>query len=605
MHINLIRRLKPLLDRALRSKAIQVRLQTYVVAVPFWLLVSFLISFGPSLQSAVMGAISHDADTIFDATVKHGCACMAPNLASWISTSLYWPYPLIAAIITLISIGAKSQGTFALRVSISSAICLLISDIVSNFFQHSATPSLSENIIGNISGGFLIGAIALVCVELIGNATINTHLKPIKNTLILSISAIVIGLTTSVICYYVMAFITIPLPKPVNLVAQEPLNFAYVTSKNEMVDYYIPSTYDGDDPKEPFVLTPHNISFSSISLKLIDKSAIAWSKDANGVEYDLKIYAVEMCEGEIPKNLSSPIMIINNINNATINLDGNTDKIRFEAAEKISISTKIENGTASTFYKNKDNEKMGITQFINSSDKILLYPHGKFRSIISLYLFDDEKNLVKPSKSTYSIKYNNASATHTFSFDRRIPPSKPCQEIHVGNINDFDNSTTIVGSPEISLVADFVPKNADIVSLLSDEQNVQLNTSAAFIYLDGTMKSDLQYANSGRLSLFQARGNVAGIDVGGQQISANSNDIVNIVGHLIARYNENGALVISSKGAYAWKNQERLNHTKWESLQNEYKIAFLTAMLTGIGFLIRWLFISARPMISRPLYRSI
>ncbi|MFT4076430.1 MAG: hypothetical protein QM647_12970 [Asticcacaulis sp.] len=589
--------------RAARSQAIQIRLQTHPVAVPFWLLLSFLISFGAPLQSAVMGAISHDADTIFDATVKHGCACIAPNLASWISTSLYWPYPLIAALITLISIGAKSQGAFALRVTISSAVFLLISDIVSNIFQHSVAFSLSENIIGNVSGGFLLGAISLVCVELINMIMNNSQLRPIKNTFIISLISILIGLSTSATCYYVMAFITIPLPKSVDLVAREPLNFAYITSKNEMADYYIPSTYDDDDPKEQFVLTPRNINFSSISLKSNDKSAVAWSKDAGDVEYDLKIYAAEMCEGDIPNNFKHPIMSVNNINNAAIYLDNKTDKIRFEAANNISALENIKSGTSSTLYSNKSNEKIGITQFINSSDKISLYPHGKFRTIVSLYLFDDEENMVKPSKSTYSIKYNNASTSHTFAFDRSKLPGKPCQEIQVSKISDLDNGTTKVGSPEVSLIADFVPKNTDIMSLLSDEQRVQLNTSAAFIYLDGTIKSELQYAKSGRLSLFQARGNVVRMDVGGQQIPVSPDEIVNIVGHLVAKYNESGALVISSKGAYAWKNQERLNHTKWETLQNEYKLAILTAILTGIGFLTRWLFVSVKPMIGKPLCR--
>jgi hypothetical protein len=92
--------------------------------------------------------------------------------------------------------------------------------------------------------------------------------------------------------------------------------------------------------------------------------------------------------------------------------------------------------------------------------------------------------------------------------------------------------------------------------------------------------------NTKRLDLFSINGNVKDLVFANDDVSIGPDDDVVIIGEVVISRIKNDGLRVQGNSTKVWKNNRRLNLTRWERLSEGWKLALVTALLSMLGAII-------------------
>jgi energy-coupling factor transporter transmembrane protein EcfT len=481
------------------------------------------------------------------------------------------------------------------RTAIVTFVTITLFDIGLAAWSGAVTPKLvAESLVANSLGGIILAAILIVIYSLADflyeHAPTGQLGKAIMSILVL----IVAGLFVSALTYYVADLFYNPLPVKFEGYFSSPTSGWYGAKLKEN---------SGKNGEHSFSLIPNKELGAEMNWVSVAPINIKTSDATSDQQYKISIeHFTGACGPEEVKklNLASSAPVADGIAQASMSFDSGAggfstvnDALQMQEF-KINIDTNGDTSTGALFSLAQDpkNKNVQITQAVDKKTQVFVSgsnPAQKFLLVSSLRSTSDKRVM---SSRTLTVKLDN----HYYQFiykphePHKSSGKETCARIAENNITAPKRvGSTITRNIEADdeVVALIKIENIYADSHLGQRQfNYEVNSAGGWITWEGLRSDQLRNQDLGDLRFINMRGNLTDITADGAQVVAKPTNAVSVSGNLNAAFDPEGKIRVSGNARGLWKDNARLNLTKWEKLGWEPKIFILG--VAGSFLLLLW-----------------
>lgn len=551
--------------------------------------VTILTTVGPNLQYYSFSALSKDAPNIYSSAYQDGYV-QWPSLWNWYFVTSNWIFVSIGIICTLYCLKRTRIIDVSISLWICISTCLTILDLA--LWTISANHSvdfLLECVISNVIGG---GAAASILFASLGfttslkNNNINSNLALLNSLIICSISTL-----CSISLYYVFFFFYQPLSVDLDLVYRSPLaGYATVSDKPFKSD----STEADRADFKKFSWLPAEGLAGSISTSGSSKDLrLHWTPTTGRRSFELSIAIFLDCVIPDPAKLRRIARLTSLDANKSLSIQFDPKGADLETESLTLVGLPMKNKEISMFWLS-DGPKLNtfrLTDFASKSRAVWAEANGPLNIAVTAPLLDLAAKTKKVSPRTLTIV--NGTERRTIRF---IPKARIMAK-HIGTCTSIPNLRTVLRDKhDLS----YEVEGIGVTVLLSlkeiDGQNIEISREKAGIKIEGIdgwlslkdiEKEDLSDVSIGSTSTLGLYGSVSELMLDGSSYPVRPIDNIVAIGDFDGRFINSGQVRFSGRAVQVWKNQRRVNLTRWERTSTEYQLALVGALITVVFAFIR------------------
>lgn len=567
----------------------------FKLVLPISLCLTFIVSIGPAVQSYGFSLLNSDAPSIYG-SAYHDTLIEFPALSTWIGVAFDWQYALMAVAIAICIFHSKTPRLLMWRSALATFFIITASDIFQAVWKGTLSGKLiTESTVANLLGGIILGAILIVIYSLADFLYRHVPSGIIGKAVCSVLVVIIGGLFVSSLTYYIADLFYNPLPVKFEGSFSSPSSGWYGLEN--------PAVVSDKKSARPFSLIPANELSGEMSWVSASPMNINISDAQNDEQYKVSIQNLTANCGpeEIKKHsLAKPFRIADGIAKARISFDAGsggfstvsdsvkTQQFRFVAGTgPDKTATIVFNLTQDPKTKN-----LQATQAVDKKTSVFVSSSSSTQKFLIISDLHSESNKTPLSARTLTLKLNDHFYQFIYrpnSFDK-AKGNEGCASVSDHNVTPpktVGSTTTQVIDVKDEAVALLTIEKTYADSHLGERQlKYEVSDASGWITWGDLSSEQLQNQPLGVLSFIAMHGNLADITADGGPVAAKSTSSVSVSGKLNAAFDTEGRIHVIGQAKGLWKNDVRLNLTKWEKLGWEPKIFILT--FAGSFLLLLW-----------------
>lgn len=508
-------------------------------------------------------------------------------------TAAYWQFFAMASIIIFAALRDATPRAILWRITFISFIVLSIFDIAFSLYWNNFTiKSFSENLVGNFVGSLIIANLVVVIIYLADFLFMHIPANPLAKSFVAGSAVILSGFVFLVFMYYLADLFYNPLSVRFEAHLASPLNGGFVfkgrgnrsVNKNDVGlnmsnQSLVPDKAIRSHASWQSAEGRQEIAFRGLSPNTRNKVAITFLSGLCTSEKIKKMHPVE------------PSIKFNDIDRGNIFFDDGVSMLDIFTPEfagaKFSIS--IKDVTGFWFGQDSSSKETYLTQFLNKGDSVKLVTSDRGNSfLLSAPLIE-----VKAGKAIYTTRTLTAKLGAS-AYVVRFLPSKTIRSDNVGDckivstagMEKSENaaSLSVNGISAVSNVLVTITQDEDPQTMSSEETEFLVSGGGGWFKLDSIKANEFEGHHVGTLEVVQAKGNISELALDGQAMPVRPLSTYTAIGEFTADYGAGGALMISGLAKSLWKDNGRLNMTKWEKLAWEPMLLILGLLGSAIAW---------------------
>ena len=552
---------------------------------------SLLVSTGPNIQHYLLSLIYSDAPSIYGSAYQDSLNRF-PHLSDWLRASLYWPFILMSAIIAATAIFFPTARKLFLFSSLVSFFTLTTNDLlVAVITDRFSTGYVFENIIANAAGGILIGFTIIVIVSLANLCFVHASGPIIWRHLIAALTAILVGISLNTVVYYIADFFYRPLSVKLDVVFDHPF-YGHVGPAPTDTDTKASKIETRGGSKTPFTLFPSEINDATIhwtGRTYEEGELVGWTSTSKDT-FDISVEFFADCAPNSPdlsKSIKENEKKFTNIRTFGISLDVGLNRISTLGLPAISGRLATHFDTPLMFWLDRDenNKNLKTTQFVGKDAKLSIWNHTNDLAIfVSAPLATASKDGVIGTARTLTLSIDNTN------YSTRSTPSAGarssalnCRSLPLKGWPAKQGTAVPEKISQLSTLIRIVRRISPESIYGADDNELTVAGGNGWVAVTQPVEQMSESHTRGAADFLSFRGSVASLDVDDKSIAPRSIDHYIAFGEFIGQFERSGQLRFSGVAKALWKEQARINPTKWERLSWEQRIYILGIAVSILG----------------------
>jgi hypothetical protein len=555
-------------------------------------MMSFIISVGPDVQRSVFSTISNDAPDLYSSAYQDSINRF-PNLSIWLLHSANWVFPVVGALIILLSFRTTKLKQMVVAVGLWTAVLLTLTDLAATL--GSAKFELTDqitNVTANLVGGGVIAV--LFGGAMVGFRLLIAQLGEISRGSGIATAAIFLvayGAVASCAAYFGLREVYEPLPAKFSVTILTPTAGFYLA-----------------DPKPPppfkgIVRRGHLFSFLPTGkapwTAMVDSSRGAfladWRRAQQARSYDVSMRLVGDC---FPQDLNQipagpPLIFQRDVRSLSVALDAGA--ARAEVARDTVLSGIFTHESPTYFWLTQDQKDhtFKIDQFAQTKDRIILSSWDGLKFLIGMPLIGKKGENFQTVTRTLNITLDGVvwpiklQPTPSWSSKAKLK----CRAIKLNapfgsSIDNAIPSDLLYGSLLVSLT----PSSIQNVLYERPESTLTFSNMLGSVSANNVTADTMERSDDGDLGALSVQRGLSELEVDGAKIETRPNDSLTVIGDLVAKYGKDGQILANGEARAIWRDNTRLSSTRWEKLTTEWRIALVSAVIAAISGAAAWLY---------------
>lgn len=559
-----------------------------VVGLPVFLSVLILVSLGPSLQSSIFSAAAAEGPNIYDAQFK-GSIARQPGVGDAILAAIFnLHFIAISLAAALISTIRRTIGSMFGWMAIAIFGAWSVGDIF-------ITPNILENIVANAVGGLCVASIMTgsICIaRAVTKSYLDTH--PARNV-VFSTALVAIPFAFFLATLWGLKLYYDAPPAQVELSSLPKLDGFFFKETKESIK--------GED----FDFLPDRTSSTLTIQSSEGEPFFSATAQPDALDRTVRISLHVNCFGKqlTDEQFRQGSIPTGSIRQLSSSMNTGPSIIRMSSA----------NGNArysadwGTFYwVDTLTDKAKISFFTSPKDRISIRTSDRVVLDASLSLHTVSGNKFVRSSRSVSLARDGRAQTIEFvpnpegqhGTQLRCRPWTLDRDT-ARRLAEGESITVHVGNAALAGVQIALENQQDEearagVSLIPDVfafGNFLGSTSFEDLPLRDLQGGDARKIGGLSISAEQTR-----LLVNGKPVDISPTDRVTLMGDFMARYQRDGSIGVEGTAQAAWKNDTRLNETRWERLPAEWRLPIIGFLLTVLSAIIAFTWTRVRGKLS-------
>lgn len=570
----------------LRQWAKKLNVNSQVLSLALGL--SFVLSTGPIIQNYIFAVMNTDASSIYGSSYQQSLVRF-PSLQKWLLSGLYWPYALMGLSIAAFTLRDPRPRQIWRYSAISSFVILNIADIIIAVVTDKFNaPFLFQNSVANAVGAGLLGlalvAIFGLCQQVFRYMAVHrSHQRATAGMIMVAA-----GVLASTAIYYSAAFFYQPLPVVVDVHLDYPGQGIFMAKESadvaadvDMKKVEASEGSDGgsdeetavelDAPLEPFRLVPRNVQGTNAKWTGPQPDLrISWSKGKSTGSFTASLSLYDGCLGLTELPMSSDPLVLSDIGELAVWFDGTMSDLEV-AGENHDYTFDFRGPEISMFHMTPDDkaDTVSIQQFLAEKATLQIRSDEEsFRYFLASPAVRDESK---------SIKRKLHIQTDRQAFIVDLPRQRRKEETCVA-VPTISAATAGKPSTEFGFMAGVNVQINETSSVMPPRSDRNLSEMSAighegWLTVGGISKAALENAQAGTASFLVFYGSARHLEIDQQQKTLRPFDSYSVFGELTASFESAGTLRFTGPARAVWRDQSRVNLTRWETLGTTAKLS--------------------------------
>ncbi|MQR00979.1 hypothetical protein [Glaciimonas soli] len=567
-------------------------------ALSFSVGLGMILCIGPYLQLYLLSLLTSPENSIYSSAYGDSFIKF-PGINTWFNGML-WPFTLVSAFfIFFVRKATNYRDVFVIAI-VYFCFALTVLDLYAAFVQINGSNKINifQCVISNIFGSLLIASYVLLVfrfTELILSFT-RTHVS-LQRVLALA-SPPVIGFAVSASAYYVCTLFFSLTPAKIDILL-DPSTFGYYTSNISKKQGELSSATE-----KKFGLFSEGGNFNG-DLEVINQTPLvfSWKKSDRPGIYKGSIMLYTGClPYNLPTKVSQPdnTITFDNLNNLQVEIDSGITQLLINSKSGANGEVAIDNEALNIYWLSQDlkTKLLTLNRFPGSNSTLDYWSSSnKLKAYVSTYLIKSDKmqnSSLQPRRikiNADGVRYDlNFESKKTLNFEDKfycnpITKTKFVPGIKV-NISDMAIAVGIILQIE---------RKTPVDSFSSNRKNaLHINGINGWVSVKNLSNQDASIITSrGLVKDLSFTGGVKSFEMDGAKINASPFEKFTVKnGNLLGSLEPTGQLRFVGEAQAIFKDQSRLNKTRWERLDSSIKLLFLSVVATLFSSLF-WLVVSS------------
>lgn len=565
------------------------------------LLLTFILSTGPHIQQYGLALLNSEMPSVYGSVYKEDLISF-PSLEEWIKYGLMFPFLCMAFIIAIATTKSSEPKKVAWRCMGMSMLVLTIYDVSNLLYEKNFTiKSFSEIFASNLIGGIFLCSLVVGIFSIADLIYTNISTKKYQKKLAAIVFFPLAGITTSSMLYYMLDFFYSPKSAnfEINFSAPAAGYIAPELEKNSSKPKNENKTKETS--KESFRFFPAESISGNVYLQTVHAAPrLSFASNPSMSPKQVSVSFLSGCyhAGWLDKeDKATPWLTVDNVSEFEAFFDKGLTVLQTvnDEESKSQYTIKLKDYSIFNLKKETDSTKIAINQMLLEKHESLEISSNSrefnfFMSAPSIRSVSRDGRATHPRILTLKI----GSKIHVIKLD---PPrtASDIKKLQCSFYNPSDLSTE-PGHKEtanrglIHGILISIKDSTDLNSYLANSRIKTGNTVYRVDDADGWLSIDdiptkqLVETSLGTLRAFQINGNISELLLDGSTLTTNKLETYNAKGRFEIKRLQDGVFHISGSAEALWKNNRRMNKTKWERLELEMKIFLLTTIASIIAY---------------------
>ncbi len=534
---------------------------------PIAIFISLTFGNGGDIQAFILNALLSETPTIYASHYNNRISVL-PTVGEWIFSSLNTTFIILGTVIAFIVSEKISARKFAAYTIISVFVGLMSIDMFFMLKQDIAfvSTAFAENLASNFFGSIIGGLILTLVVHYSGILVLFLPFSKVTNKLFAALFTVTIGLLVSMVTFSASVFFYGTLPVKMRAIISSPFSTVIASDK-----------INSDDNVGSFLLFHNegikgNISFRNPSSQLTTK----WKKTKKAENYMAEIRLFKNCQfkqRDWKQLISSPALKLVEASEfeafydeGTVDLESFNDKDN-KLGLKSSTHATI-NQLSIDRNPQRDSDDYSITLFVDDEFEFKTSISDSLNIFFSAGLAEVlDGGLVKRSDRLLTLKIDGSKyLLHAKTKDRPFEDqTSECTAIT--ELSELDQFNTLALDDDISLdlVVSFIKQASKSVIYGDESSELEIKNGNGWLTFKNLDWNDLQGSQLGETKFVVFSENVQLLEIADQEIEVTDFDTISAFGEFQVSFIDDGTLQYMGSARPIWKNDTRLNPTRWEN----------------------------------------
>lgn len=544
--------------------------------VPLAFGLAFLTIIGPNLQLYVLSIIDSNYASSYE-QIYQNCIAQYPSLDFWLFNPVNLIYMSVGVFSGLISSRHKNHKKISISVFKSIFFLMTALDLfIDVVFYQFSIGLFFTNLLCNFVGGIMAGVLILMLLA----ASYYTRSLSLSNNLEkLAFSTVLIGgcLIISIFSFYIFKFIYQPIPVQVKVVTKPPASGYVATNDtkhrfNKVTDKY--SAFD---------FIPQNGVSGRISLQGgANPLGIAWVP-SNTIPTIAEVHVFTNCIAPKSLHLGQPTFAFGENAPFRMGLDEGLVSFNSDTMNHVTPLPTAQTTVSAYWLNNVENNISQIKSF-RHGESFKITPEHTSRYTVNASFVNDKANTNYMSSRVLKIFANDNIFSLSFKPTGKLQNGiNRCKLLNFNGLNNLSENI-IVPSDGIGITFVINIKfEKNIVAINQISPNLYIANASGSMSLTDVESRDLQGEYLGKTAMISLSGADSDIEIEGVSSSLKGSDSLSIQGAMAGEMLGDGRVKFSGRADALWKNERRMNMTRWEGLSVEWKL-FLLGVSSSLLF---------------------
>jgi hypothetical protein len=554
-----------------------VRLKVWIsLAVPVALALAILIGIGGELQHDLTSVLRNDAASLYAGAYKEGIANF-PDLGTWLELGLDPILFSIALLIVTASLYRRTLWGAALVTGAGTALALSLLDVGALLFRKDTEDALALSLSADVLAGISIGLAAVLVLKWY------VHLWRRFNESLVSLvafSSIVLAaaVSFSTILYLALFFFFQPTPVEINARLEAPARGFFVSYSDDRPDRF----RKGEEPGRAFSIIPPQSSGAGAELDLIDsRPVLSWRSSANGPTFDARVFLLLDCGPLAPFEVASkftPAWQLRNVSSLTITVDRGQSFAFVDGGPDRKFTLDVHGGAM--FWLEKANKarklQRNVQAYVSSPSRLSAAGSAPLKFALEAPLMRvTEHRFATSVLRTMKLAANGKVETLSAGGARRYTGGRlNCRSAPASAV---DRAAALATAFDATLVAEIIQRRDESRFYAVDSGRLSVSGIDGWVKIDSPEVGDVSGRALGEAFGITFAGKVVGATIDGVELKPSEQDGFDAYGEFRGTLEDSGYRIEgSAKGL--WRNQHRMNPTRWERMSTELQATLLGAL---------------------------
>jgi hypothetical protein len=558
------------------------------LVLPLALALSFLIATGGELQRGLTSVLRSDAPSLYAAASGEAIERF-PNLGSWLLWGLD-PVPLILAFMIIgTSLYARTVLLASLFVGVGTFVGLTLLDLLM------VLSAEDQQISGwgvSVSANLLAGcAIGIATVLALKSFTFMWRKAPKGIALMLfPIGVVVASVSASTILYLILYFFFHPTSVHLEARLEAPAKGFFFPADGSRV-----RVRSNDEPFRPFSIIPPETPAGYAEATFIDAQALlSWSASTPGPQYEMRMTVVTDCPSIQPFERAAslrPNWVLRDIRSFGLQMDAGLTYVFIDRVGDRNYTVDVE-GPAFFWIKPFDGatrQQRSVEAYVRPASRLIVQGGTPLRLFLNAPLTDvDDQRRAISVERTMRLTVDG-EATEIRAGGRRDLGDRPLRCATAGPSVEALDARELAGAFSVGILVEIVQAPNQRENYLPNGGRLLLNRLSGSVEIFEPMTATLSDRRLGEAASISVSGHFPRAYLDGVEVKADDRDGFDGFGEFVG-YLDDGGYRLTGQAAGLWRNQRRVNPTRWERLPVEIQATLLGAMGILLVFIGRFLF---------------